>query len=386
MLLDRALLSELQDSLEGERFALDFETYGTNWMSSGFWIRCASFHNDAVSLCVEVADQDGNYYPYALEFFQWLATQTGIIAHNAGYEIGCLYAMTDQIVTPYACTYALLGSLANEGSPGASWALKKAGPELLMCEPWDKQIGKKSEMGRLPFDILGWYCQQDSWATWELYKSCDIAVNEHWDTWGQHFWSYQEEDVINLLMLQHEAYIHGLYVDLPYIEGYEKKVNEEIVASLDAVYNHPDLQPHIEDFNENVVSVARSEVENYSSKFKNDGEITINYQKKLAKFEIIKQEQHFNIGSPDHMKWLFYSRLKCDIKVFTDTGLPSMDEDALDGIPVYGKLVINYRSVHNKRQFLRGLRDNAVNGIVRISIKIPGTVTGRCSAGALEEL
>lgn len=385
MQLDQHVLSELREVIGNNPVAFDFETWGVNYMAPDFGIRCVSFHNDEISISVEVrTSRDAAYLPFSFELFEWMTTLK-VVAHNAGFDVGALEAMTGVWNEPFACTYALLASLANEGSPGQSWGLKQAGPELLTCEAWDKDVkGDKANMSDLPWETIGWYNQQDSWATWELLKSCRIAVEEHYDTWGRHFWQFHQEDMMNLVTLQGEAYREGLYVDVPYIKTYQATVEDEIAAALDRSYNHPDLQPHIEAFNDNVVQIAESEARNYPSKIKKDGEITINYQKKLDQLVEIRAAQHFNIGSPGHLKWLFYDRLKVDVKFYTDGGQPAMDADALEGIPIYGKLVINYRDADNKQRFLNALRDNSVNGVVRVSVKTPGTITGRCSAGALE--
>lgn len=385
MQLDQHVLSELVSSLDGKLFALDFETFGTNWMAPGFWVRCCSFHTDEISLCVELADEEGNYHPYAAEFFEWLASQPNMIAHNAGFEVGVIFAMTDIMPTPKVCTYALLAALMNEGSPGASWALKKAGPELLQCEAWDQDVkGDKANMAKLPFDALGWYCQQDSWATFELYKICCQAVEEHKETWGRFFWQWFEEDMTNIIMLQNEAYQLSLHVDTKYIKDYELKVDDEIKNCLREFFEHEDLKDHIDAFNRNVVSVVESEVNNYGSKFKKDGSVTVNYQKALDRLEKVRGENHFNINSTGHLKWLLYDRLQVECKFFTDSGGQSMDGDALEAIPKYGRLVINYRDADNKKRFLSALNDNSVDGQVRISIRVPGTTTGRMSAGGLD--
>lgn len=384
MQIDQDVLSNLKEKLEGKKFALDFETYGTQWMRAGFWVRCCSFHNDDVSICVEIADQEGRYLPFALELFEWLSTQTGMIAHNASYEIGVIYSMTDVMPEPHACTYALLGALNNEGSPGSSWALKAAGPELLGWEKWDKQIGPKSEMAKIDFETLGWYCQLDSAATWAIYQMCCDCVDEYMDSWGQHFWQWYREDMTNILMLQQEAYVQAIYVDTPYISQYSNKVDKEIEDALKGFYEHPDLLEHINAFNSHTIGIVQAEVDNYGSKYKKDGSITINYQKALDRLDEVKGKQHFNIGSTGHLKWLLYDRLQVDCKFFTESGAPAMDGDALEAIPKYGRLVINYRDAENKRRFLQALQDNSEDGRVRVSIKIPGTYTGRMSAGSLE--
>lgn len=385
--ISRDILSELKTQLDGKLFATDFETYGTNWMAPGFWVRCVSFHNDEVSIAVELASTEGVYYPYAYELLDFLADQSGIIAHNAGYEIGCAYGMVGRTPTPHACTYALLALLACEGSPGQSWGLKQAAPELIGWEKWDKDLGNKADLALLPFEQLGWYNQLDSAATWELYKICCETVDKHkaaGEMWAQIFWDYYREDFTDALMLQDEAYREGLYIDPPYVAEYLQQVEQEVDDTRRAFLEHPDIAPHIAAYDKAVVEEAERALRDYGKKYKLDGSETVNYQKAQIKVANLRGVGHFNLGSPAQLKWLFYDRLKCDVKIYTDTGAPSTDADALAAIPVYGKLLLNHRDVISQQKFLLALLDNEENGVVRISIRLPGTITGRASAGSLE--
>lgn len=387
MQISRDLLSELKTQLGGKLFAMDFETFGTNWMAPGFWVRCVSFHNDEVSISVDLASTEGVYYPYAYELFEFLADQPGIIAHNAGYEIGCVYGMVGKTPTPHACTYALYMLLACEGSPGQSAALKQAGPELIGWEAWDKDLGNKANLALLPFEKLGWYNQLDSAATWELYKICCRAIDEGkeaGEAWAQIFWDYYKEDFTNALMLQDEAYREGLYIDPEYVAGYLQQVEQEVEDTRRAFLDHPDIRPHIEAYDRAVVEEAERALQNYSKKYRADGTETVNYQKAQKKAADLKGVSHFLLSSPQQLRWLFYDRLKCDVRIYTESGQPSTDADALATIPVYGKLLLNHRDAISQLKFLQALLDNEENGVVRIPIKCPGTVTARCSAGTLE--
>ena len=353
-------------------------------MDKDFWVRCVSFHNDCLSFSVELSDSNGNYYPGASALFDWIACQEGAIAHNAGFEMGATYAMTGKEMRIKACTYALLGALANEGSPGQSWGLKPAGMELGEVEDWSKDVPKSAEMGRLPFEQLGWYNQQDSAMTWHIYKLCREAVTEHWDTWGKHFWQYIEEDVNNQIYLQFEAYVWGLNMDVPYTEQYIHDIKEEIEVARKAFLDHPDVKPFIDKYNRMVYDGFDEQVANYNKKFKKDGSETVNFGKLQLKAEAAKQECHFNMNSTEQMRHLIYNQLGVEARHFTDTGEPSTKKAALKEIPIYGRLILDYRDKVAQFKFLRAALSNNDNGILRVPIKTPGCVTGRLSAGSIE--
>lgn len=353
-------------------------------MSPEFFVRSVSLHNDEVSVSVEVSDSDGNYYPGASALFNWIARQTQAIAHNAGFEMGCTYAMTGVEMRIKACTYSLLGSLANEGSPGQSWGLKPAGMELGIVEDWSKDVPKSAEMGRMEFTKLGWYGQQDSAMTWHIYKLCEEAVTEHWDTWGQHFWQYIEEDINNQIYLQFEAYVHGLHMDVGYTEQYIHDIKEEIEIARLAFLGHPDVKPFIDAYNQIVYNGFDDQVANYNKKLKKDGTETVNFGKLKIKAAAAKQECHFNMDSPPQLRHLLYNQLEVEARHFTDTGEPSTKKAALKEIPIYGKLILEYRDKIAEYKFLRAALANNDAGILRVPIKVPGTITSRLSAGNLE--
>ncbi len=383
---DRHVLSELKEKLKGKLFACDFETLGVNWMTPGFWIRCVSFHNDDLSLSVELADEQGVYYPYAAELFEWLSEQRGIIAHNAGYETGCIYAMTGAEVTPYACTYALLGALANEGGLGQSWGLKQAAPELIGWDKWDQDVkGDKANMALLPFEQLGTYNQLDSAATWEIFKLCGACVEEHQDTWGPNFWPFHQEEMMMLVDMQNEAYREGLPIDMGHLPLSLAAAEQGVVDAYAAFYNDPEIAPHVNFYNAEIVRQAELSLASRPDKVTSMGRPSVNYSKAEAKLESMRGQMHFNIGSTDDLRWLIYGRMGIEATQMTEGGKPATDADTLATLGTVGRLLLACRDAEAQRRFLLGVEANVDEGRLRVSVKIPGTYTGRCSAGSLEK-
>lgn len=365
---------------------MDFEASSLKFMSDEFWLRCVSFHNDTTSVSIELADSEGNYIEGASELLNWLAKQKWI-AHNAGYEQGCLYAVTGVLSTPYACTYGLLSQLANEGGDGQSWGLKRAAPELLgdHWRGWDDAIKDKKNMSKYPFEVLGTYNQIDSAATWGIYQLAEEAVDNNKDTWGKYFWNAHREDFISLLTLHTESYIEGLEVDLPYITNYIKDLEGEIEESTTSIFQHPKIKPFVDAYNKRILDEYDLVTKNYDKKYKKDGSISVNYQKRLDKREEVAKTQHFNLGSSKQLSYLLYDCLKCEVYKLTDNGAKSTDEESLSTIPVFGNMLLDNRSLHSQLRFLQTIIDNHDNEIIRVSCKLPGTITGRVSSGSIEE-
>lgn len=64
----------------------------------------------------------------------------------------------------------------------------------------------------------------------------------------------------------------------------------------------------------------------------------------------------------------------------------SMGKKSLVRLGWLGKLILDYRDVVSQRKFILSIQDNLKdNNKLHVPIKIFGTITGRCSAGNLEE-
>lgn len=375
------LSDSLMDKLEQHTglLAFDYETSGLKWAAPDFHVRSVSFHNDDISLAIELTYAQ----PETLRrLWNFIASHEMLIAHNASFEAGVTYTKTGIIPNIAACTRGLAFQLAGEGSPGQSWGLKNLAKELLGWDDWSREVDMDNVMN-LPWNLLGYYNQIDSAATWELFKLMKDTVDKHKATWGQFFWEYHQNDFMNLVKLQVETYAHGLKVDLDNIARYQATVDEEIKTRLFDFLNNPEVKSGIDQFNRDAVAEYITTLEN-TPKYTKDGKIAKAYERNQEKLAEAQNTQHFNIDSSHHLKWLFYSYMKIIPPKKTKTGSPSVDYDALERIPIYGRLILDYRDSVSTYKFLRALTTNQKDGIIRISIRTPGTVTGRCSSGEIE--
>ena len=68
----------------------------------------------------------------------------------------------------------------------------------------------------------------------------------------------------------------------------------------------------------------------------------------------------------------------------TDGGVMQVNKKALEKLEWFGKLLLDYRAKRDELKFVTALLENQIDGNIHISIKVPGTISTRCSAGKLE--
>ena len=108
----------------GGTCAIDFETHGIDPTLGT--IRSVAIANDygAIAIdCEKLSKGD------RLILTNWLMEQD-LIAHNAVFDAGWLYAKTGKMPKIEACTLVLFKLLATEGYLGQRWGLKSAMTEL----------------------------------------------------------------------------------------------------------------------------------------------------------------------------------------------------------------------------------------------------------------
>jgi DNA polymerase I-like protein with 3'-5' exonuclease and polymerase domains len=272
-------------------------------------------------------------------------------------------------------------ALAGEGSPGQSWGLKALAKDLLGAGEWNEDIDINNMMSE-DWEKVGKYNQLDTYYTWRLYLLMAVVIHENQNTWGRYFMDYHQLDVMNMIKLQVETYANGLSIDTNHLEVYSKKVSEDIKGKEEAFFSHPKVADGVEVFQETVIQKYWTKLHSVK-KEKKDGTISQAYLKAQVDYQLAKSTRHFNINSNAHLIWLIYDYLGMTSRTKTDGGGKSVSAEALEGIPEIGKLILEYREPLAMSKFLTALTNNLQGGKVRIPIRAPGTVTGRCSAGEI---
>jgi DNA polymerase I-like protein with 3'-5' exonuclease and polymerase domains len=378
LLSDISLAEWEQIEQHNGRLAIDFETSGLRWMDKGFKVRSVALVNDNISMAIDLNTLNPQV---ATRLWSWLANHTALVAHNATFEAGVIFSQTGKIPDISVDTRAMAYALAGEGSPGQSWGLKALAKDLLGAETWNEDIDITNMMSE-DWAKVGKYNQIDTHYTWHLYLLMSAVIHENSDTWGRYFMDYHQLDVMNMIKLQVEAYANGLSIETEHLEAYSKELDYQIASKLFDFHTHPKVLPGVQAFNEQIIAQYKDKMLKNAHPTKS-GKPRAAYESARIAYEMAKHEQHFNINSNAHLTWLIYDYLGLTSTTKTDSGGKSVSADALAGIPDIGKLILEYREPLAMKKFVTSLANNLQEGKVRIPIRAPGTVTGRCSAGEI---
>ena len=369
--------------------------------------------------------------------------QLNLVGYNIGYDAKVLHRMAlDVGVTPTVWpwigdTLILYKLLDNRGYTGQSWGLKTAQKEVLQwketneveLDKWliDNGYSRKSsgvdkplkgEMWRAPVEILGHYCGLDSVST--------MQIDEYLHDAGKQFpemMAIYEREFMTLSKLVHEQFWHGLHVDRSKLEVYLDSVNSDINKNLTEFLESSEATPYIEEFN---AAQVKTILDAKPEQFTKTGKVAARYTKWEQKLKEAKTTQFFNASSKQQLRWLFFERLyalstpqmkknwKGDIitkfntttkkewviwestimdgdkELLTIEGKAyhgeeptfSMDKEVLGKLGNAGGLLSKYNALIKERGYieamLASLDDDNKHAV---SLRVHGTVTGRCSGG-----
>jgi DNA polymerase I-like protein with 3'-5' exonuclease and polymerase domains len=123
----------------------------------------------------------------------------------------------------------------------------------------------------------------------------------------------------------------------------------------------------------------------WEAKRTKEPEITGRWRQWQEKLEKVKTTQHFNLNSSDQLRWLFYTKLGYEPVVYTKSETdpqPSTGKDALPGFGELGKILKSYKDDVKLLQMVAAYIERCDDkGILRVQMKIPGTLSGRLSGG-----
>lgn len=78
------------------------------------------------------------------------------------------------------------------------------------------------------------------------------------------------------------------------------------------------------------------------------------------------------------------AKLIASLTASPKTNAMKADKKALEKLDWFGKLILDYRAKRDELKFITALLENQVDGKIHISIKVPGTISTRCSAGKID--
>ncbi len=379
---DLRVLTHIPDDLEEfskQPVAFDFETHGTDPLTGT--IRSVAIANDhgAVAIdCEALSPRERG------QLTKWLLRQR-LIAHNAVFDAGWLYAKSKQMPKIEACTLVLFKLLATEGWLGQRWGLKAAMTDVIgWPESNEEELYgwlkanklKAKDMAQAPWDILGKYNALDAAATWELYK-CMIASIEDYG-WAENVLRFHQEDFANLMELLIEQQIRGMTIDTEALQEYDTTLDRQIEEKRQEFLHHPEVLPHVKYYQQVIIEELLAKEPNYLTK---KGLVTANYTRWTDKVWEAQGRLDFNIDSTQQLQWLFYERLFYECPILTDKGVPSVGKKAFPHLGELGKLLKDYRELRDRRKFVTALNNVQRDGVIYPTVKPHGTLTGRSSGG-----
>lgn len=274
----------------------------------------------------------------------------------------------------------------------------------------------KGEMYRAPDSILGKYCCLDAYSTYLLFtKALEPAMHK---IDYRALKNYHHHDFLPEVEILIESQISGIPVDKDAVAQHYQALISGVESTKNDFLQHPLIQPHIEAFKNIKVKEHNSKApdkwkkppklgqapaqytksgkvsknwqswkkkqESVESWYDNPANISKNWEKWREQHEELKQAQHFNINSADHLKWLLYEKLQYNPKVFTKSGQPAVDGDAIKTMGEEVQSLKKYKDLFKELGYvekcINKLRQGK-DGIWRIHAQymVPGTLTGRLS-------
>lgn len=391
----------------GAHLVIDFETRGVDPMDPEFGVVgfALAWKEGEVyrSGYVDISSKINESRSILASLLACLASYP-LVAHNVNFDAGCSYWALGYHLNWKYCTYGLFRQLASEGFNGQSWSLETAEMTLLgwpdsnkwELEEWlinqghytytgvgdrKKKTGKKSEMWRAPADVMGVYSSADALATLQLLELVLLPAMNGLDSWLP---EYHSEIFINEVKLLVEQQFKGMLLDVEQMTTYRAQIEKQLQDVTDAFLTHPSVLKHINDFNESMrISSIGEEPKKYKKQTEKEIKegrpkiITKRWEQWRQKCALAKATQYFNPQSTEHLRWLFYEKMKFPIIVKTDTGKPSVDDKASRGFGEVGKLLHARQKLNKELGYIDAMLGFHRNGTMHLQFKAPGTLTGR---------
>lgn len=408
---------------ESYSLAVDLETCGTDPSLPDTYIVGVGLAWDTGSCyvnCAHILDQ--NY----VHLINAICDHPNLIAHNVYFDGAFLFREGGRHPNWHVCTFGLYKQLASEGFPGQRWGLKEAMIDMLgWPEANDRELGdwlvsngyttangknpNKSEMWRAPPEILGKYCMLDVEATYLFYWEVLYPAYRKFEK----LVDYHQDYFLTLDKLLIEQKFVGILMDIDKLKARQA----ELISTIDSLrvqfVIHPDIHPHILEYEqtkyneflerEPVKFLKERDPGQEPAKYKINGEISKNWiawnkrchsyseagisrnwekwdQRRKAIFDKTLDDYMFNPRSGDQLRWLLYEKLGHDIVETTESGLPSIGEDALRMMGSVGKLLVDRVLAEKELSYVEDYLGRLLErDTLHPSFKVPGTYTGRLS-------
>lgn len=378
-----ALPSTAEDIL-----AVDLETTGVDPTEPGFAI-----------LGIGLADSRGVWY------FDWRALtlvtrsylcqqlrRRPLTAFNVGFDGLVLWWAGLGWLNWSMCSFGLFRQLATEGYDNQRWNLEALERDVLGWKYSNKELLAqllakhglaKDRMGQLADlepEAFGRYCAEDAEAALQGFEELAAATYNFRDA-GAKLRQYHAEDFLNEVMLLCEQQLRGLMVDVPKLERYRTELDQQITTATEEFHNHPEVSPHIKEYNKSVVMSLYDKEPPMSKK---DGTVSARWLAWDSKVNTARVTMHFNLGSPQQVSWLFFDRLGYTPVKFTDSGAPSTGKEVLPAFGEPGRLLAAVKKTIKELMYVDATIAKQRKGLLHLQYKSIGALSTRLSAGTEE--
>jgi hypothetical protein len=261
-------LTEVNLKDEDDVIAFDTETTGlVVFGNESFRVVTLGFCHDQTAISLDLRDKSRQQIVEILNNLKQLLISRNLklVAHNLFYDasvianyLGCV--RSDGWMPYRYCTYAMFRYLSSEGWEGQSHSLKFAMKELLLWtdtneveqDSWLINNGyvtlqavagnveairagiaegkeykpDKSQMYRVPHDILGRYNALDCFATYQLYREVLLPCVNKYTTSFFKWW--HEGPMMTTIRNGVDNYQKGIFVDLDILRTYRDKLSKSL--------------------------------------------------------------------------------------------------------------------------------------------------------------
>jgi hypothetical protein len=316
-----------------------------------------------------------------------------LTAFNVLFDGAALQSWTGQWLNWSMCSFGLFFQLSSEGYQGQRWNLEALQRDVLgwrtsnkaeLAELLAKHKLRKETMSLLADlepEAFGTYCAQDAEAAYQAFYELADATFALGPA-GETLRRYHKEDFLNEVELLAEAQVRGMHVDVPKLRQFRGmtwlKVQEDLLAFL----SHPEVRETIAEYNAAVVAAHRATEPPPTVKSGTPSRRWELWQEKLRRLELAN---HFNPGSTKQLAWLFFDKLGMVPRKYTDTGAPSVDKEVLPFLGAAGRHLSRVRKDEKLLTYVDACLAKQRDGVLHVSMKSVGTVSGRLSGGELDD-
>jgi hypothetical protein len=380
-------IQALLPSGETSVLAVDLETTGTDPTDPTFAIVGIGFADVRGCFYVDVRALPGP----VLAHIKGALLSRPVTAFNVLFDGTALWGWTGSWLNWAMCSFGLFFQLSSEGYTGQRWNLEALQRDVLgwkvsnkteLAELLTRHGLRKETMSKLADlepQAFGRYCAQDAEAAYQAFYELADATFELGEA-GEVLRRYHKEDFLNEVYLLAEQQLRGMSVDVPKLRAFRGWTGLEVAEDLLKFLSHPEVKDVVAEYNAAVVEEHRK-LE--PPKMIKSGETAARWTKWAQKLERLKLANHFNPGSTQQLAWLFFDKLGHTPRKYTDGGAPSTDKEVLPFLGKSGKHLSGVRKREKLLTYVDACLAKQRDGVLSVSCKSVGSVTGRLAGGEL---